>query len=283
MHVSSDPTDIDVLLCDIDDGIAQITLNRPERLNAFTSGMYGGLVELLDGLDRRDDVRVVVVTGAGRGFCSGADLGRGAGTFGSAQQQEGIDVFRDPGGRVGLRLYKLRKPVVGVVNGPAVGFGASLTLPMDLRVMSESAFLQFPQAGRGIVPEGTAGWFLPRMVGIARALDWTLTGRRVDADEMLAAGLAHSVLPTSDVLAAGLELANRVARTTAPVSAAATRQLLWRSLGESSPEATHRLESSLIWRLGSTPDSREGVAAFLERRPPRWTMRPSEDLPPELG
>lgn len=269
------------LLSSVHEGVAVLTLNRPEKLNAFTSGMYAQVIEVLDDLDERDDVRVVVVTGSGRGFCSGADLSRGPSTFDSTGRAE-VAEYRDPGGLVSLRVRRLRKPIIAAINGPAVGFGASFVLPMDLRIAAKSATFRFPYVNRGIVPEGAASSFLPRIVGIGRALDWTLTARVVEADEALAAGLVHSVHRDEDVLAAGIDLARTIAEAAAPVSAAATRHLLWRSLEDPDPLGAHRRESALLWHLGSSADAAEGVSAFWDKRIPRWTMSPASDLPIEL-
>ena len=269
---------------DLEDRILTITLDRPDRLNAFTVPMQRELVEALDRVDEDPDVRVVVVTGRGRGFCAGADLAFGADTFdiGAGSPATGGGErrpHRDEGGLVTLRLYQCTKPVIAAINGPAVGVGATMTLPMDVRLASETARFGFVFARRGIVPEACSSWFLPRVVGINTALEWTFTGRVFGADEALARGLVRSVHAPDDLLPAAYELAREIADNTSAVSIAMTRQMLWRMLGEEHPMAAHRVDSNGIAKLGQSADAREGVTSFLEKRPADFPGKASADLP----
>lgn len=269
---------------DLEDRILTITLDRPDRLNAFTVPMQRELVEALDRVDEDPDVRVVVVTGRGRGFCAGADLAFGADTFdiGAGSPATGGGErrpHRDEGGLVTLRLYQCTKPVIAAINGPAVGVGATMTLPMDVRLASETARFGFVFARRGIVPEACSSWFLPRVVGINTALEWTFTGRVFGADEALARGLVRSVHAPDDLLPAAYELAREIADNTSAVSIAMTRQMLWRMLGEDHPMAAHRVDSNGIAKLGQSADAREGVTSFLEKRPPQFTDKVPADVP----
>jgi enoyl-CoA hydratase/carnithine racemase len=266
------------LLYELDAGVATVTLNRPDRLNAFTGAMGAELLEVFDETDRDDDVRAVVVTGSGRAFCAGADLGAGARTF--AQPTRGSVVApRDLGGMLTLRIFRSLKPVIAAMNGSAVGVGASMTLPMDARILADGAKVGFVFGARGIVPDGAASWFLPRVVGISRALEWCLTGRVFGAGEALEAGLVRSVHPAADVLGVATSLAAEMAANVAPVSAVITRRLLWDMLGADHPMAAHRLDSRAIYDTGRMADAAEGVTAFLEKRPARWSLAPSRDLP----
>jgi enoyl-CoA hydratase/carnithine racemase len=220
------------------------------------------------------------VTGRGRGFCAGADLAGGADTFDvRTPPAELAEPDRDLGGVVALRVFACLKPVIAAINGPAVGVGITMTLPMDIRVIAEGAKVGFVFAGRGIAPDAASSWFLPRLVGIAQALEWTLTSRVFRADEALAGGLVRSVHPPAEVLDVAIAIAREIAAGAAPVSAALTRQMLWRMLGAPSPMDAHRLDSRAVAYTGQQPDAYEGVAAFLERRPPAWTMAVSTDLP----
>jgi enoyl-CoA hydratase/carnithine racemase len=261
-------------------GVLTITLNRPERLNAFTPQMRD---ELLDALERADDddaVRVIVFTGAGRGYCAGADLGAGAATFGrdaapSAQRFAG----RDGGGTLTLRLFDCRKPLIAAINGPAVGIGITMTLPMDIRLVARGAKIGFVFARRGIVTEAASSWFLPRLVGPQQALEWVLSGRVFDAEEALAGGLVRSIHDPDELLPAAYEIAREIADNTAPVSAVLCRQMMWKMLTESHPMAAHRLDSAAMRHCASLPDVKEGIESFLEKRAPRFSARPSQDMP----
>jgi enoyl-CoA hydratase/carnithine racemase len=265
----------------VDEAILTITLDRPDRLNAFTVRMGEELVDAFDRADEDDGVRAVVVTGRGRGFCAGADLGAGAGTFDQASRppEEQGDRHRDEGGLVSLRVFASTKPVIAAVNGPAVGVGVTMTLPMDVRLAAESARFGFVFARRGIVPEACSSWFLPRVVGISQAAEWCYTGRVFGAAEAHAAGLVRSVHPDDALLPAAYALAREIADNTSAVSVAVTRQMLWRMLGEDHPMAAHRVDSAAIDQLGAAADAREGVTAFLEKRPAAFSLRPSADLP----
>jgi enoyl-CoA hydratase/carnithine racemase len=272
-------TDFSEILYGVDDGVLTITLNRPDRLNAFTRTMMGELIEAFDRADADDDVRAVIVTGAGRGFCAGADLERGGETFDwRAEQREG-DVPRDGGGQVSLRIFDMTKPVIAAINGPAVGVGITMTLPMDIRLAAEGAKIGFVFTRRGIVPEACSSWFLPRLVGIAQAMEWAATGRVFEADEALRGGLVRAVHPADELLAAANALAREIADNTAPVSVALARRLLWDMLGEDHPMAAHRADSRAMFSRGQSEDAREGVMSFLEKRPAKFADRVSDGLP----
>ncbi|NNL67646.1 MAG: crotonase/enoyl-CoA hydratase family protein [Myxococcales bacterium] len=268
----------ETLLTERDGGVLTVTLNRPDRMNAFTSQMMDDWLDLLDAIDADDEVRAVIVTGAGRGFCAGADLGSGGDTF-DASDHEQSDEHRDGGGRVTLRLFDCKKPLIAAINGPAVGVGITMTLPMDVRLASDRAKMGFVFARRGIVPEACSSWFLPRVVGISRAMEWVATGRVFPAEEALAGGLVSRVLPHDDLLPAARELAREIAENTSAVSIALSRQLLWKMLGADHPMEAHRIDSQAIYAMGRSPDAYEGVQSFLEKRPPEFSMKASEDMP----
>jgi enoyl-CoA hydratase/carnithine racemase len=257
------------------DGIATITLYRPDRLNAFTGTMAGELIAAFDRTDADDQVRAVVITGEGRGFCAGADLGRGGGTF---DYPEG-HVHRDGGGMVSLRIYESLKPVIVAINGPAVGIGITMTLPADVRLASTKAKFGFVFARRGIVTEAASSWFLPRVVGISRALEWASTGRVFDAQEALAGGLVRSVHEPDELLPAAYALAKEIAENTAPVSVALIRQMMWKMLGADHPMEGHRLDSRVMASRGASEDAKEGVTSFLEKRPAAYPDKVSADMP----
>lgn len=257
------------------DHVLTITLNRPDRLNAFTPQMCTELVDAYDRADADDDVRVVVVTGAGRAFCAGADLGSGGGTF---HYPEGA-AHEDNGGRVTLRMFESTKPVIAAFNGAAVGVGVTMTLPADVRIAATTARFGLVFARRGIVLEAASSWFLPRVVGISRAMEWAATGRVFDADEALAAGLVRSLHEPDELLPAAYALAAEIVEHTAPVSVALTRQMLWRMLGAESPHVAHRIDSRVMQSRGSSADAVEGIGSFLEKRPARFPDRVSADLP----
>lgn len=259
-----------------DDGVLLLTLDRPERLNAFTAQMGHEIVSVLRAANLDDRVRVLVFTGAGRGFCAGADLTSGGGTF---TNDEAIEQHRDGGGLLSLELFRSLKPLIAAINGPAVGVGITMTLPMDVRLASTKAKMGFVFARRGIAPEACSTFFLPRVVGISQASEWTMTGRVFDAQEALRGGLVSRVVEPDDLVAKALDIARECARHTAPVSVALTRQLLWRQLSGSSPMQAHRLESKAIWSRGRAADSSEGVESFLAKRQPDFPDKVSGDLP----
>ena len=280
------PSDFQTLLYAVDDSVATVTLNRPDKLNAFTAQMRDELIAAFDLTDADDAVRAVVITGAGRAFCAGADLAAGGNTFDHAKRQDpqreasrAGDVYRDGGGQVTLRMFRSLKPVIGAINGAAVGIGATMQLPMDVRVASTQARFGFVFARRGITPEAASSWFLPRLVGMQTALEWCISGRVFDADEALARGLVRSVHAPADLLGAAQGLAREMTRHSAPVSVALTRQLMWRMAGAAHPMDAHCLDSRAIQSRGQAQDVREGVGAFLEKREAVWPDRVSTDLP----
>ncbi|GAA1720975.1 enoyl-CoA hydratase-related protein [Fodinicola feengrottensis] len=274
--------------------VATITLDRPEKLNAFTHVMLGELVDALNQADGDDDVRAVVVTGRGRAFCAGADLSSGASSFDADARQvrgdvrEMVDgVPRDGGGVLSLRIAAMRKPVIAAINGPAVGVGLTMTLPMDIRLAADSARMGFVFARRGLTPEAASSWFLPRIVGISQAMEWVSTGRIFDAEEAKSGRLVSYVHPADKLLDAAYALAAEIAQNTSAVAVAAARQLMWSMLGAANPWEAHRLDSKAIFQLGQSGDVAEGVKAFLEKRPAKFPLRVSEDyltdLPPWPG
>ena len=261
------------------DGVFTITLNRPDRLNAWTGTMARELHAALDRADADDNVRAVIFTGAGRAFCAGADLERGSETFTKLGHEDADTVPRDNGGQLTLRIFECRKPVIAAINGPAVGIGATMTLPMDVRLASEAARIGFVFVRRGIVPEACSSWFLPRVVGISRAMEWVATGRVFDADEALAGGLVRSVHPPGELLDAAHALAREIADNTAPVSVALARMMMWRMLGAEHPMVAHRADSRGMYFRGRSADAAEGITSFLEKRAPEFPDRVSDGLP----
>ncbi len=268
----------ETLLTEVRDRVMTVTLNRPDRLNAFTTQMMFDWLDVLDAIDADDDVRAVIVTGAGRGFCAGADLGGGGKTF-DASRAEKIDEHRDGGGRVTLRIFECKKPIIAAVNGAAVGVGATMTLPMDVRIASEDARFGFVFARRGIVPEAASSWFLPRVVGISQAMEWVATGRVFGAQEALAGRLVSRVVPAAELLPAAHALAREIADNTSAISVALARQMLWKMLGADHPMEAHKVDSQAIYSMGRSADAFEGVQSFLEKRPPRFTMKASSEMP----
>lgn len=262
--------------------VAVITLDRPERLNAVDRPMVHDLIGAIDEAECDPDVRAIVITGAGRAFCAGADLSSGASTFADDEPNSTIDSFRDFAGLATLRLFDCVKPVIGAVNGPAVGFGATVTCAMDVRVAADAATFGFAFARRGMVPEGASGWFLPRLVGIGRALEWSLTGRPISAVEAHQAGLVNSVHASDEVLAAAVDLGTQMARC-APIALALTRKLLWRGLVADDPRDVHLLDSRATFVRGRSRDVAEGITAFLEKREPRFPQGLDELDGDQLG
>ena len=272
---------LETLLYDVADGVATVTLNRPDRLNAVNTTMIRELVEAFDAADGDDRVRAVIVTGAGRAFCAGADLGGGGATFaGGPGRAETPEDHHDGGGLVTLRIFDMQKPVIAAINGPAVGFGITMTLAMDVRLASTAAKMGFVFSRRGVVPEACSTWFLPRLVGIAQAAEWAYTGRVFGSEEALAGGLVSEIVEPEALVPAARGLAVDIAQHTSAVSVALIRQMLWRMLGADHPREAHRVDSLGMWHTGRSADAHEGVTSFLEKRPPRFTGRPSKDMPP---
>jgi enoyl-CoA hydratase/carnithine racemase len=266
----------ETLRTDLQDHVLTLTLSRPDRLNALDAVMFQELLAVYDEIYANDDIRAVVVTGDGRGFCAGADLGAGGATFDASGHEE---VERDGGGVLALRVYQLRKPIIAAFNGPAVGVGVTMTLPMDVRIASEKARFGLVFARRGIVPEAASSWFLPRVVGISQAMEWVASGRVFQADEALAGRLVSKVVAHDQLLPTAHGLAQEIAANTSAISVCLARQMMWRMLGAAHPMEAHRLDSRLMHQVGRTPDAHEGVQSFLEKRPARFTGRVSEDLP----
>jgi enoyl-CoA hydratase/carnithine racemase len=266
---------------EVADRVATVTLSRPQRLNAFTPTMAHELVAAFDAADADDGVRVVLMTGAGRGFCAGADLERGANTFnasnGEVRKSADVEMVggapRDLGGVVSLRIAASRKPVIVAINGPAVGVGVTMTLSADVRIAAASARFGFVFARRGIVPEAASSWFLPRIVGISQAMEWVATGRVFDADEALAGRLVSRVVPDAELMATARALAAEIVANTSAVSVGLSRQMLWSMLGAESPWEAHRVDSLAMFKLGQGTDVAEGVMSFLEKRPPKFSGR----------
>jgi enoyl-CoA hydratase/carnithine racemase len=267
---------------DLTDGILTITLNRPDRLNAWTQTMARELIETFDQADANDEVRVIIVTGAGRGFCAGADLERGAETFDYRARGVADDRPRDNGGQFTLRIFESTKPVIAAVNGPAVGVGVTMTLPMDIRLAADDARFGFVFARRGIVPEAASSFFLPRVVGISQAMEWVATGRVFSAQEALEGGLVRSLHPRDELLDAARDLGREIAENTAPVSVALARRMMWSMLGARHPMDAHRADSQAMFSRGQSADAAEGVSSFLEKRPARFPDRVSDGLPDVL-
>ena len=265
-----------------DDGVAVLTLDRPDELNAFTPTMLFEMIDAFDRIDADDEVRVAIVTGNGRAFCAGADLAAGGATFdadaaGRTDEQRGAP--RDGGGRLTLRIFESPKPVIAAINGPAVGIGITMTLAMDIRMAADDARIGFVFARRGIVPEAASSWFLPRLVGVSKALEWAYRGDVFDVAEAHEARLIRSLHPADDLMRAARELATTIAANTSAVSVALTRQMMWRMLGAPHPMHAHRVDSAGIYHTGRSADAIEGVTAFLEKREPDFPLTVSGDLP----
>lgn len=286
-------TSFETIRYEVEDNILTITLNRPDKMNAFTHVMQNELIAAFDAADADDNVRAIIVTGAGRAFCAGADLSSGGATFDRAARPDrktaplrpdgevewSDDAVRDGGGRVTLRIFKCLKPVIGAINGAAVGIGVTMQLAMDIRIASEAARFGFVFSRRGIVPEAASSWFLPRLVGIQQALEWCYTGRVFPAQEALAGRLVSKVVPADELMPQARALAREIVDHTAPVSIALIRQMMWRMLGADDPMEAHKVDSRGIYARGASADVREGVTAFLEKRPARFTQTVSNDMP----
>ena len=269
------------IIYEVSEQIATINLNRPDKLNSFTNRMLKEIIAAFDESDADDNVRAVIVTGSGRAFCAGADLSGGGETFakGGSDVKAKTGVMRDGGGLVSLRIFESKKPVIGAINGAAVGVGVTMTLPMDIRLASTASKFGFVFAKRGIVPEAASSWFLPRIVGISQATEWCFTGRMISADEAKEARLVRSVHAPEDLLPAARAIAREIAENTAPVSVALSRQMLWRMLGADHPMKAHRVDSRAINSRGASDDAREGVMSFLEKRPADFPVKVSDGLP----
>lgn len=272
---------------EVNDKILTITLNRPDRLNAFTGQMMNDLISAFESASKDDEIRVVIVTGEGRGFCAGADLGAGEATFNrdenprakKSDDEENLEWLRDGGGRTTLAIYDCSKPIIAAINGPAVGVGVTMTLPMDIRLASEEAKFGFVFARRGLVPEAASSWFLPRIVGISKSLEWTFSGKVFSAEEAKDGGLIRSVHKPDELLEEAKSIANEIIQNTSSISVSLTRQMLWKMLGADHPMEAHKVDSRFIYELGRGDDAKEGVNSFLEKRSPEFPNKVSEDMP----
>jgi len=272
---------------EVKDKILTITLNRPDRLNAFTGQMMNDLISAFDSASNDDEVRVVIVTGEGRGFCAGADLGAGEATFNrdenprvkKTDDKDNLEWLRDGGGRTTLAIYDCSKPIIAAINGPAVGVGVTMTLPMDIRLASEEAKFGFVFARRGLVPEAASSWFLPRIVGISKSLEWTFSGKVFQAEEALEGGLIRSIHSKDSLMDEAKKIANEIIENTSPVSVSMTRQMLWKMLAADHPMEAHKVDSRAIYELGKGEDTKEGVNSFLEKRSPKFPSKVSKDMP----
>ena len=272
--------DYSTILYDLEDSVLLITLNRPEILNAFNRDMMAEMIDALDKADADDNVRAIIVTGAGRGFCAGADLSAGGNTFNAEARDDREDgLHRDGGGRVTLRIFECKKPIIAAINGAAVGIGATMTLPMDIRLCSTKAKFGFVFARRGIVPEACSSYFLPRVVGISQALEWCYSGRVFPGDEALAGGLVRSIHQPDDLLAAAKVIAREIADNTSAISVTLIRQMMWKMLGADHPMEAHKIDSRGMYFAGKAADAKEGVESFLEKRTANFPLKVSEDMP----
>ena len=272
--------DYSAILYEVKDNVLTLTLNRPDKLNAFTRDMMHELIDAFDKADADDNVRAIIVTGAGRGFCAGADLSVGGDTFNAdAREDRESGLQRDGGGLLTLRIFESKKPVIAAINGPAVGIGATMLLPMDIRLCSTEARIGFVFSRRGIVPEACSSYFLPKIVGISQALEWCFSGRVFPADEALSGGLVRSVHAPDELLAAAKAIASEIASNTSAVSVALIRQMLWKMLGADHPMEAHKIDSRGIYYCGKSDDVKEGVESFLEKRPAQFPLKVSKDMP----
>ena len=272
--------DYSTILYDLEDNVLLITLNRPEILNAFNRDMMAEMIDALNKADADDNVRAIIVTGAGRGFCAGADLSAGGNTFNAeARDSRKNGLHRDGGGRVTLRIFECKKPIIAAINGAAVGIGATMTLPMDIRLCSTKAKFGFVFARRGIVPEACSSYFLPRVVGISQALEWCYSGRVFPSGEALTGGLVRSIHEPDDLLPSARVIAREIADNTSAVSVTLIRQMLWKMLGADHPMEAHKIDSRGIYFAGKAADAKEGVESFLEKRTAKFPLKVSEDMP----
>lgn len=270
----------ETIIYEVDNGILTLTLNRPEKLNAFTGTMLQEMLDAFDRADADDEVRAIIVTGAGRAFCAGADLSGGGDTFNAdTKGDRAAGMQPDGGGLLTLRIYECKKPIIAAINGPAVGVGLTMTLAMDIRLAADVAKFGFVFARRGIVPEACSSYFLPRVVGISQALEWCYSGRVFPAQEALDGGLVKSLHEKTALLSAARDIARDVADNTSAISVTLIRHMMWRMLGADHPIEAHKIDSRGVYHLGRGQDAKEGVEAFLEKRPPRFQGKVSEDLP----
>ena len=268
------------ILYQVEDSILTITLNRPEALNAFNNEMLFELIDACDKADADDDVKAIIVTGAGRGFCAGADLSGGGDAFDyDSREDKANGLNRDGGGRLTLRLYELNKPIIAAINGPAVGVGVTMTLPMDIRLASTNSKFGFVFARRGIVPEACSSYFLPRVVGISKALEWCYSGKVFPASEAMEGGLLRSLHEPEDLLVEARKIAAEIRDNTSAVSITLVRHMMWKMLGADHPMEAHKIDSRGIYHRGKSPDSKEGVVSFLEKRPADFPGKVSTDMP----
>ena len=269
------------ILYDVDESILTITLNRPDILNAFNTSMLSEIIDALDRADADDRIRCIIFTGAGRAFCAGADLSAGGKTFNSDARDDNADEgHRDGGGRLTLRIFECKKPVIAAINGPAVGIGATMTLPMDIRLCSSNAKIGFVFSRRGVVPEACSSFFLPRVVGISKALEWCYSGRVFPAEEALSGGLVRSIHKPEDLLAEARQFARELVENTSAVSTALIRQMMWKMLGADHPMEAHKIDSQGMYFTGKSADAKEGIESFLEKRPAKFPLEVSKDMPP---
>jgi len=268
------------ILYEVEDNVLTLTLNRPEKLNAFNRDMMREMINAFDRADEDDNVRAIIVTGAGRGFCAGADLSVGADTFNAdAREDRESGLQRDGGGLLTLRIFESKKPVIAAINGPAVGIGATMLLPMDIRICSTDAKIGFVFSRRGIVPEACSSYFLPKIVGISQALEWCISGRVFPSGDALAGGLVRSVHEPDELIAVAKTIAGEIANNTSAVSVALIRQMLWKMLGADHPMEAHKVDSRGIYYCGKSDDVKEGVESFLEKRSAEFPLKVSKDMP----
>ncbi len=275
-----DAMDYETILYEVEDEILTITMNRPDKLNAFNEQMREEMIDACDRADADDNVKAIIVTGAGRGFCAGADLSSGGNTFDADNRTDRPSGLNpDGGGRLTLRIYELNKPIIAAINGPAVGVGVTMTLAMDIRLAADVAKFGFVFARRGIVPEACSSYFLPRVVGISQALEWCYSGKVFDAQEALEGGLVKKLLRRDDLLAHARTIARDIADNTAPVSVALVRHMMWRMLAADHPMEAHKIDSRGVYHRGRSADAKEGVESFLEKRPAEFSGKVSTDMP----
>ncbi|MDB3992669.1 crotonase/enoyl-CoA hydratase family protein [Gammaproteobacteria bacterium] len=268
------------ILYNITDNILTITLNRPEKLNAFNRNMMSEMIDALDQADDDDNIRAIIVTGAGRGFCAGADLSKGGDTFNAeVREDRESGLNRDGGGRLTLRIFECKKPIIAAINGPAVGIGATMLLPMDMRLCSSTAQIGFVFSRRGVVPEACSSYFLPRIVGISQALEWCYSGRVFPAHEALAGKLVRSIHEPDNLLEAATAIAREIAESTSAISITLIRQMMWRMLGVDHPMEAHKIDSRGMYHTGKAADAKEGIESFLEKRSPTFRLKSSSDMP----